>query len=183
MINSRNLGAGLVMTILASAAGVYIVQSVQGEPNMEPRVSREAIDHLFATVLYDVDGKAHPIAQWQGKILVINFWAPWCPPCREEMPGFSRQQIRFSEKNVQFVGIALDSAANVLNFSKTSNVAYPLLVANSNDTALPEQLGNYRSALPYTVILDSAGQIRLTRLGRLSEHEISTLLEQLTTNR
>ena len=128
--------------------------------------------------------KAVPLAieQWRGKVLVVNFWATWCPPCREEMPAFSRLQTKYAERDVQFVGIALDNANNVAQFKKIRPVSYPLLIAESNGSALTQQLGNADVALPYTVIFGKNGELRLRRLGRFSEHDLDTALQKASSS-
>jgi thiol-disulfide isomerase/thioredoxin len=82
---------------------------------------------IFDLVLTDVDGKAQSLQQWRGKILVLNYWATWCFPCREEMPGFSRLQAKYQDKGVQFVGISIDEAPKIIEFQKETPVSYPLL--------------------------------------------------------
>ena len=180
MRNSKLLVIGLVGAMIALVAGVYIGMGARIDITPEPSISSEAIARLFATRLNDSEGKQQTLKQWQGNTLVINFWATWCPPCREEMPSFSRLQTKFAANGVQFVGIALDTAENVINFSQQSPTTYPLLIADSEGTELTRQLGNSRLALPYTVILASNGEVRLARLGRVSEQELDILLQKET---
>lgn len=178
MRNSKRLVVGLVAAMIALAAGVYIGLETRKERSPEPSISAEAITRFFATRLNDADGKPQAFSQWQGKTLVINFWATWCPPCREEMPSFSRLQTKYAAKGVQFVGIALDTADNVATFSKQYPVSYPLLIADSEGTDLTRQLGNAQMALPYTVVLGAGGAVQLARLGRVSEQELDLLLQK-----
>jgi len=178
MRNRKLLVVGLVGAMIALAAGVYIGMGARIERNPDPSISSEAIVRLFATRLNDSDGKQQTFKQWQGKTLVVNFWATWCPPCREEMPSFSRLQTKYASNGVQFVGIALDTAENVISFSKRYPTSYPLLIADSEGADLTRQLGNSRLALPYTVVLASNGEVRLARLGRVSEQELDILLQK-----
>ena len=178
MRNSKRLVVGLVAAMIALAAGVYIGLETRQERSPEPSISAEAVTRLFATRLNDADGKPQALSQWQGKTLVINFWATWCPPCREEMPSFSRLQTKYVANGVQFVGIALDTSDNVATFSKQLPVSYPLLIADSEGTELTRQLGNAQMALPYTVVLSTGGEARLARLGRVSEQELDLLLQK-----
>lgn len=179
MRNSKLLAIGLVGAMVALAAGVYIGMGARIERTPEPTISSEAMARLFATRLNDSEGNQQILKQWQGKTLVVNFWATWCPPCREEMPSFSRLQTKYSPNGVQFVGIALDTAENVISFSKQYPTTYPLLIADSEGTELTRQLGNSRLALPYTVVLAANNEVLLARLGRVSEMELDVLLQTI----
>lgn len=173
MRRSRRLFVALIAALTAIAAGAYL-----GKTSAAPvaTLPDDAVAHLFAARLDDSDGKTHPLAQWRGKTLVVNFWASWCPPCRREMPSFSRLNAKYSANGVQFVGIALDTAPNVAVFSQQQPVGYPLLIAGLEGSELARQLGNSRLALPYTVVLGARGELLLARLGTVSEQELDTLL-------
>ena len=86
---------------------------------------------IYTAAFTDIDGQAQSLGQWQKKLLVINFWATWCAPCKEEMPIFAKLQQQFARNGVQFVGIAADSRANVVNFSQKTPVGYPLYPSES----------------------------------------------------
>lgn len=180
MRNSKRLVVGLVAALIALAAGVYVGLESRQERSPEPSIAPAAIARLFATRLNDSAGQPQAFAQWQGKTLVINFWATWCPPCREEMPAFSRLQSKYAANGVQFVGIALDTAEQVTTFAQQSPVSYPLLIADSAGAELTRQLGNAQMALPYTLLLDAGGEVRFTRLGRVSEQELERLLQKIS---
>ena len=181
MKSSKQLVVGLVAILLALTAGVLIGLEAQGTRTRlaTPDISGLAVTQLFAARMYDSEGKMQPLAQWKGKILVINFWASWCAPCREEMPSFSRLQTKYSTNSVQFVGIALDSADNVVKFSKQHPSSYPLLIADTANAGLTQQLGNIQQALPYTVVINANGQVQLAQLGRITEQELDKLLQKL----
>jgi thiol-disulfide isomerase/thioredoxin len=176
MRRSQWLLFALVTAIIAAVAATYL-GARQSPP--EASLPDGALARLFATRMTDSDGKTQAIAQWQGKTLVINFWASWCPPCREEIPAFSRLQTKYAASGVQFVGIALDTADNVRDFLKHQPVSYPQLIADAEGSELTRQLGNTRLALPYTVVLGPAGEVRLVRLGRVSEQELDSLMPKL----
>ena len=180
---SRSVGVGIALVILALGTGIYIgmaSQGVRSERAPEPVLSREVLAHFFALRLNDAGGKPQSFSQWQGKTLVINFWATWCPPCREEMPAFARLQTKYAPNDVKFVGIALDNAGNVTAFSKQYPVTYPLIIADSEGGEITRQLGNSRMALPYTVVIGPGEETRLVRLGRVSEQELDVLLQTIT---
>lgn len=124
-----------------------------------------ATTKLLALSLPDVGAINQPLKQWQGKLLVVNFWATWCAPCREEMPGFSRLQDKLAAKGIQFVGIAFDSADNVQKFSVTTPVSYPLLIGGSELLQITAGLGNAAGGLPFTVVIGRDGSLLQSRLG------------------
>lgn len=170
----------LAAATIAVLAGVYA--GIVGREKRIPAtaIAPEAIARFFATHMNDSAGKSQDFAQWRGQTLVINFWATWCEPCRDEMPALSRLNKQFSSNGVNFVGIALDTPVNVANFAKKLAVSYPLLIAGPEGIELSQDLGNSRSALPYTVVLGPHGEPLLTRLGRVSEDELATLLQKST---
>ena len=180
MRNSKRLVVGLVASLIALAAGVYVGLESRQERSPEPSIAPAAIARLFATQLNDSASRPQAFAQWRGKTLVINFWATWCPPCREEMPAFSRLQSKYAANGVQFVGIALDTAEQVTTFAQQYPVSYPLLIADSAGAEMTRQLGNAQMALPYTLLLDAGGEVRFTRLGRVSEQELERLLQKIS---
>lgn len=134
---------------------------------------------LMAIVLPDAQGREQALAQWRGKILVVNFWATWCAPCREEMPHFVAAQARDGAKGVQFVGIAVDEAAKVQAFAKEIGLNYPALIGGYGAIELSKTLGNDLSALPFTVVLDRQGRVVHTQLGPLKAAKLDDLLADL----
>jgi thiol-disulfide isomerase/thioredoxin len=119
--------------------------------------------------LLDRSGKASSLGQWQDRLVVINFWATWCAPCRKEMPELDRFQRKHAASGVQVVGVALDGTADVEAFLRETPVDYPILLA-PNPAANPSlPFGNTYGALPFSVLLGRDGRILDTRLGEVSE--------------
>lgn len=134
---------------------------------------------IFDLVLADLNAKPQSLGQWRGKILVVNYWATWCHPCREEMPGFSRLQDKFRDKGVQFVGISAEDTAKIIEFQKETPVSYPLLIGDMGIMKSSAELGNTRQALPFTAVFDREGRLAATKLGRLAEPELEGQLKDL----
>jgi thiol-disulfide isomerase/thioredoxin len=112
-------------------------------------------------------------------VLVVNFWATWCAPCREEMPLFVRAQREMGAKGLQFVGIAVDDAAKVRAFADEIGLNYPALVGGYGAMELSKTLGNSIMALPFTVVVDRTGAVALTHLGPIKEAQLDAILRQL----
>lgn len=129
--------------------------------------------------LPDLDNQAQALNQWQGKVLVINFWAPWCPPCLKEIPDFIRLQDRFGAQGLQFVGIALDDPDKVSAFVAKSGINYPTLLGNAHATALSYHAGNRLGGIPYTILFDRQGQAVATLTGGVTEARLEALLKPL----
>ncbi len=134
---------------------------------------------IFELALADLNGQTQRFAQWRGKVLIVNYWATWCHPCREEMPGFSRLQDKYRDKGVQFVGISIDTADKIIEFQKTTPVTYPLLIGDISVMENSAKLGNTRQALPFTAVFDREGRLYATKLGRLAEPELERQLAEL----
>lgn len=181
MIRLRQLafiGLAIAAAGLGLLAGKHFVPTDRAAP-LAPEQGQAGVAQLFEKTLNDAAGQPHPLAQWRGKTLVVNFWASWCPPCRNEMPAFSRQQQAFSDKNVQFVGIALDSSAAVAAFQQQIPSSFPLLIGDPETSSLARMLGNSRMALPYTAIIDRQGTLRHTQAGEMHESELVALLTRI----
>ncbi|MGA7984924.1 MAG: TlpA disulfide reductase family protein [Burkholderiales bacterium] len=127
---------------------------------------------LQAAEFTDLEGRARRLAEWKGKVVLCNFWATWCPPCREEIPMLVTLAREMGAKGIEVVGIALDSAAKVGEFAKDYSVSYPLLIAGPNGIDLMRAAGNPVGGLPYTVFLDRQGRIVYRKLGALKQAEV-----------
>jgi len=129
--------------------------------------------------LPDSAGKQRSISEWQGKIQIINFWATWCPPCLKEIPEFIKLQAEYQDKNVQFIGIAIEDQAAVEQYLKTTPVNYPMLIAGDEGISLSQQLGNIVNAVPFTLIVNQQGQIIHRQPGELSNEKIIEIITPL----
>jgi thiol-disulfide isomerase/thioredoxin len=134
---------------------------------------------LLALSLPDATGKEQSIGQWRGKVVVVNFWATWCEPCRKEMPEFMRAQTEFGPRGLQFVGIAVDQADKVDRFAKDLGLNYPTLIGGYGAVELSKTLGNRIAALPFTIIVDRQGRVAHTQLGPLKPDQLRSIVAKL----
>jgi thiol-disulfide isomerase/thioredoxin len=156
--------------VLALAAGVGL--ALWDRESADPSA-------LLALSLPDLDGTPQSLAQWRGKVMVVNFWATWCGPCREEMPEFVRAQREFGPKGLQFVGIAVDQRDKVAQFAKEFDLNYPALIGGYDAMDVAKPLGNRLAALPFTVVLDRQGRIVHTQLGPLKPGALRSIVSDL----
>ncbi|MDO9052097.1 MAG: redoxin family protein [Methylotenera sp.] len=168
-----SLGIILVMLSLGLAIRAFYPTNALGNN------TNIATDVLFTTAFINTEGKPQNLKQYQGKIIVLNFWATWCPPCREEMPELTQLHQEYQHKNVAVLGLALDELNLVQEFLQTSPVSYPIFVADSPETDLSGPLGNDKGVLPYTVIINADGQVVNTYFGRISKSLIETAIKPL----
>lgn len=131
---------------------------------------------LEQTRFADLNGNTVSLRAWQGKVVLVNFWATWCGPCREEMPMLNALRERLAPKGVEVVGIALDNKAETLNFTRQLKIGYPIVLGDSDTLTLLRTLGNPAGALPYSIILDRKGRQVGSLLGRLNEKNLEDTL-------
>jgi thiol-disulfide isomerase/thioredoxin len=148
------------------------------QQRQKPLQAQQAIP-LPEFSLPDLAGTLHPISEWHGKILIINFWATWCPPCLKEIPEFIQLQTEYSGQNVQFIGIAIDEAELVADYLSFVDINYPILIAESDGAKLSQQLGNTVSAIPFTAIVNQQQQIIFYHPGELSKQRLTELIKPL----
>jgi thiol-disulfide isomerase/thioredoxin len=125
----------------------------------------------------DTAGVTRSSGEWDGKILIVNFWATWCPPCLEEMPVLIDFQERYSAQGVQIVGVAVDNLEQVKNFIDLYDINFPVLFGQDEAIALGKKMGNRISALPYTAIFNQKGKTLYAQPGKLSHETLDRLVK------
>lgn len=178
-----------LLGISALGAGLWY-KFQQGEPATAAAVSpqQQALgggSHLISQprpdfVLADLTGAPRAAAEWNGKVLAVNFWATWCPPCKRELPGFNTLQNELGAAGLQFVGVAVDDRTAVHDYAKTVTIDYPVLVGEETKTIeVAARYGNATGILPYTVIVDRTGRIAYVHYGELPEDLAREVIKSL----
>lgn len=149
--------------------------------NEQSRKEQQALSlmPLIDFSLANLAGEITPISKWRGKILIINFWATWCPPCLKEIPDFIALQNEYADKNVQFIGIAIDTPELVNDYLAFIAINYPILMAEVEGQSLAKQLGNVVNAVPFTLIVNANNEVIFRHPGELSKAKIRELIDPL----
>lgn len=178
MFNRTNL---LIVLLAAASAGLGLLLSfaMKPTPHAIPTASKPPVQTLAIgdqredVRLPDRDGQPRALSEWDGKIVLLNFWASWCGPCREEMPLLDRARTRHASRNFEVIGIAAEEAAPALAFLNDFPVAYPILInAPSDGIDVSLRFGNTRNVLPYNVLIGRDGRILSTKIGNFSEEQL-----------
>lgn len=140
-------------------------------------LSAMAAPTLEQTNFAKLQGGNTTIAAYKGKVTVLNFWATWCGPCREEMPMLNRLRAKLAPKGVEVVGVALDNKEEVSAFVNQLKISYPILLGDSDTLGLMRSLGNATGGLPYTLILDRKGKIAAKLTGLLDEKKLEATIK------
>lgn len=171
----KKLTIVIIALILLATVGAVYRYFFQGA-----QTTNKATETLFAATFPDERGQPHALNQYKGKTIVLNFWATWCEPCREEMPELSSLHEAGKNKNIVVLGIAIDDADAINDFTKETKVSYPLLVADMQGMEIANNLGNDKGVLPYTLIIDTDGRIAKTYFGRVTKPMLEETLLKLS---
>ena len=127
--------------------------------------------------LSNAEGKTVSLADLKGKVIVLNFWATWCPPCRAEIPDFIKVYKQYRAKGVEIIGVSLDHKGwdVVRPFIKSNNINYPVLLG---DQKIAQAYGNINS-IPTTFIIDKSGKIVDQQVGAMSEKDLVSKFKKL----
>ena len=112
-------------------------------------------------------------------MLVVNFWATWCEPCRREIPLLNELQAEYGERGVQVIGVAIDEAAEVRAFLESLPVSYPIVVGEQEAVDALAGFGAEMTVLPYTAFVRRDGKIEALHAGEIKRDQATALIEKL----
>ncbi|MCK9266439.1 TlpA family protein disulfide reductase [bacterium] len=126
--------------------------------------------------LKTIENKTVKLSDYKKKIVIINFWATWCPPCRAELPDFVKFYDEYNSKGVEIIGIAVNSRnADIKSVIEQYKIKYPICIS---DKKVEAEYGGIRG-VPTTFIIDKTGKIVLNRVGMIKEKELVDIVRRL----
>jgi len=191
-VNKGTTATLMILAIVAVAAGAGLQQVLHKQqqeviPDYQADVlaiSAEAASTVIGQrraefSLPDVSGRLRYISEWDGQVLVVNFWATWCPPCLKEVPELVELQHRYAASGFEVIGIALQKPEELTEFMLAKGMNYTVLAGEEPVIVIAEKYGNNIGVLPYTAIIDRAGTIVYVRAGPITGEEIEAIITDL----
>jgi len=180
--------AYIAIALVAAAAGFGIYhfgvapraereQSVNAAAQAQVEDTTAAIpDVLPDFTLADIEGQPRSIRSWEGKSMIVNFWATWCAPCRREIPLLKKIQAEHGAEGFQIVGVAVDFREDVLKYAQEIGIDYPLLMGEQDGLDAVNKFGQGSLGFPFTVFTDNQQRIVMFHLGEIHPEQADVFL-------
>lgn len=180
----------LLVVAVVAAASIGLSFFYRQQPGQEGSTAESGVSAAGKLIgrprpafqLPDMLGRPHSIGEWDGRVVVLNFWASWCKPCRREIPALIELQDAYEDRGLQLVGLAIDELPDVSAFIDElgAEVNYPMLIGGEErGMEIATDYGNRFGVLPYTVIIDRRGRIAFVQFGELTREHAEQLLLRL----
>jgi len=170
----------LVVAVLALAGGYWTAQTLRPAVQVKETTPSYGGGTMIDFSLPDLADKKHALSEWRGKVIVLNFWATWCPPCREEIPLFIALQQRYGSAGVQMLGVATaDNKESVAAYRHSIGMNYPTLIGDDDAMDVMVHYGNRQGSIPYTVIINREGVIVARKLGAFDQADLMRVITPL----
>ena len=176
----KNTAIFIIAMVVAGAAGYGLQRMISSDTPMPRQQQSDVIGTQrpeFA--MMDIHGQLRNIKDFDGQVVLLNFWATWCPPCLKEIPDFIEVQEEFADKGFQIVGVAVENEEDVKHFAEEMGMNYPVMAGEMEAIELGRRYGNRMGALPFSAIIDQSGTITHTFTGELSKSRLKTVRKQL----
>jgi thiol-disulfide isomerase/thioredoxin len=157
----------LLITLLLSAVSGWLIYGKTNSPTLPDSAA------VLNAELLDANGNAIKVIDNLSKINVVNYWASWCAPCREEMPLLENTYQRFSKDGFNVIGIAIDSVEKAQPFLDSMAISYPIMYAERTGMRIMAATGNENGFLPYTLILDQSGKVIERKIGLIHDEDVA----------
>ncbi|MDH5484660.1 MAG: TlpA family protein disulfide reductase [Gammaproteobacteria bacterium] len=175
----------IIVLILAGSAGftaqrLMMNSDRQNLPIQLPEETASVIGQRRPDFeLNDIEGNPRNINEWNNKVILVNFWATWCPPCKKEIPAFMELQEQYADQGFQIIGIAIDNLDDVKDYVDTMGINYPVMAAELTAMEIARLYGNRINALPFSAFVDRNGIITHIKPGELSKEATEKLIQSL----
>jgi thiol-disulfide isomerase/thioredoxin len=167
-MSRRGLTLLLAVSVTAAAAGFALQRGLF--PPAPPTV------YVQSLPLTDLDGETRDLAEWDGKLRLVNFWASWCAPCLREIPMLVEAQRDLGGRGLKILGPALDDPAAARTFAERLQVNYPVFAGTDDVLRAMQALGDTRGALPFSVLIARDGRILSHHYGELTRAQLDAML-------
>ena len=171
-MNRRNMLYGGVAAAAALAGAGAAWWKFQPSGDLNGPSVKAAGDAFWTTSFDTPDGRPLPMESFRGKLLLVNFWATWCPPCVEELPLLDFFYQENKDKNLQVVGLAVDQPSAVRTWLQARPLNFPVGMAGLGGTELSKSLGNKSGSLPFTVVFSPSGVLLHRKVGKVTPEEL-----------
>ena len=164
----------LILILIVGLASAYGYRRyTQRDPSFDlNQAGKQAPDFS----LPNINGGIVKLSDYKGKVVLLNFWASWCPPCRAEIPGFIKIQNAYKDKAFSFIGVAIESKTDAANYAKEIGINYPVSFGLEKSLEVAGEYGNPDGGLPYSVLIDANQKILSVYSGFLSEDKLNKML-------
>ena len=180
----KNTALFIIVLIIAGAAGFGLQRALidHENQNLTAELPKEASvigQQRPEFGFMDIEGEKRSITEWDGQVILVNFWATWCPPCKKEIPAFMALQDEYGPKGFQVLGIAIDDENSVRDYADTMGMNYPVMAAELAAMEVSRRYGNRVNALPFSAFVGRDGIIKFTKPGELSKEETEKIILKL----
>ncbi|MBC8006822.1 MAG: TlpA family protein disulfide reductase [Prolixibacteraceae bacterium] len=158
----------------ANSTGTTTAAAVANAPS-----GKASAAPVYAAAFKDFDRQLQPLSQWKDEFMVVYFWATWCKSCRAEVPELIALHEKYKDKGVVVVGNSIDNTDKVKAFAKEYQIPYPLLIGSQDAMDLSKKMGNKVGGLPFTIMVNSRGEVVKTILGELPHGQLEEILVAL----